>query len=284
MDIVKKVMKILALGTVACIVLYIAFIAIMLLIFSYKGYHGKDQDLYSVAVNNVFAVRGEHFNGEVSFDPKIHIIETDDYGRTLFFYNEYSDGSTKTECDYGMAFVIMQSSKDGYAYYYPDKCYIPYFDTVSNWETILAQLEPDYFDAFKMDNDWNSELVEEKCAKVKISNKKPKGVLRPKDDAFDKIIYLYEMRNGYTGTDSSFYKFSIFSEADRYGKELHYVYGMTKNTLRNGQYVFDTYEYAIIFNADGTCGKNGIIRIPTPADSRAAIHELKENNNWNKPD
>ena len=32
----------------------------------------------------------------------------------------------------GMAFVIMQSSKDGYAYYYPDKCYIPYFDTTSD--------------------------------------------------------------------------------------------------------------------------------------------------------
>lgn len=284
MDIVKKVIKILALGAVACFVLYVAFIVLMLYIFSYKGYKGEYKDLYSVAVNNVFAVRGEHSNGEVSFDPKIHIIETDNYGRTLFFYNEYYDYSIDPECDYGMAFVIMQSSKDGYAYYYPDKCYFPYFDTTSDWETISAQLEPDYFDAFKIENDWNSELIEENCAKVKISNKKPKGVLHPKDREFDKIIYLYEMRNGYTGTDSSFYKFSIFSEADRYGKELHYVYGMTKNTLRNGQDVFDTYEYAIIFKADGTCDKNGIIKLSAPADSVAAIHELKENNNWNKPE
>ena len=145
-------------------------------------------------------------------------------------------------------------------------------------------MKPDYFDAFKIDNDWNSELVEENCAKVKVSNKKPKGNLRLKNDDFEKIIDRYELMNGHNRTDTCFYKYHVFCESDQYGKELYYVYGITKFSSRYGEYISNHNEYAVIFNADGTFSQNGIIKIHTPMDSATAILELKQVNNWNKSD
>lgn len=54
----------------------------------YSKYRGEQVDLYTVAVNNIFGVSGYISNGEVSYDPGITVIETDPYGRVLFFYNE----------------------------------------------------------------------------------------------------------------------------------------------------------------------------------------------------
>ena len=56
------------------------------------------------------------------------------------FYSEYYDYSLDSQINYGMAFVVMQYSKDGYAYYYADECYIPYFDTTSDWNSISEQM------------------------------------------------------------------------------------------------------------------------------------------------
>lgn len=265
---------------------FFAFCTIVFLISScgflnYSGYSGEHTDMYSVAVNNVFGVQGHLSNGEVLYDPEIHIVETDNYGRTLFFYSEYYDSAIDSQIDYGMAFVVMQYSKDGYAYYYADECYIPYYDTTSDWNSISKQIEDDYFAQLKEANDWNCELNEEKCVKIKVTNKKANGRNHLRHYEFDEIIYPYEVKNGYNGEDDSFHKYSIYCEADSYGRELYYVYGMTMNTLKNGENEFGYYVYAIILNADGTCSDNGIVRIPTPEDSFTIIKELKLNNNWN---
>ena len=265
------------------------FFAFCIIVFSipscgflnYSGYSGEHTDMYAVAVNNIFGVQGHLSNGEVIYDPEIHIVETDNYGRTLFFYSEYYDDSLDSQINYGMAFVVMQNSKDGYAYYYADECYIPYYDTTSDWNSISEQIGADYFEQLKEANDWNCELNEEKCAKIKVTNKKANGRNHLRDYEFDEIIYPYEVKNGYTGEDDSFCKFSVYCEADSYGRELYYVYGMTMNTLENGEKEFGYYEYAIILNADGTCSDNGIVRIPTPEDSFTIIKELKLSNNWN---
>ena len=247
---------------------------------NYGGYRGEYQDMYAVAVNNIFGIHGYLSNGEVLYDPEIRIVETDDFGRTLFFYNEYYD-SDSSEMDYAMAFVIMQKSEDGYGYYYRDKCYVPYFDTTCDWTVISQKMDSGMLEQFKECNDWNQEFQNERCAKVKISGKKPEGKLRPKTHALDKIIYPYELRNGYTGEDDSFCKFSLYCESDAYGRELHYAYGMTMNTDENGEHVFGYYEYAIVLNADGTCPTNGIVKIANPEDSHAIVNELKQNTHWN---
>ena len=95
----------------------IAFLSSSCGLLNYSGYSGEHTDLYAVAVNNIFGVQGYLSNGEAVYDPEIHIVETDNYGRTLFFYSEYYD-ALDSQINYGMAFVVMQYSKDGYAYYY----------------------------------------------------------------------------------------------------------------------------------------------------------------------
>ena len=54
----------------------------------YLGYQGEDIDLFTTAANNVFAIYGSATNGEATYSPTIRVIEKDDYGRVLFFYNE----------------------------------------------------------------------------------------------------------------------------------------------------------------------------------------------------
>lgn len=249
--------------------------------FNYGGYRGEYEDLYTVAVNNVFAVRGHLSNGEVLYDPEIHILETDEYGRTLFFYSEYYDSSVD-QLDYGMAFVVMQKSENGYAYYYRDKCYTLYFDITSDWDTISENLDTEILEQLKELNDWGQEINNDACTKAKINDEKPEGKLRPRRYEFDEIIYPYEVKNGYTGEDDDFCQFSIYCETDSYGRELHYVYGATVNKADNGENVVGHYDYAIILNADGSCSENGIVKISNIEDSLALIDELKENNNWNK--
>ena len=85
-------------NTVKTACCFFAFCIIVLLISScgflnYSGYSGEHTDMYAVAVNNIFGVQGHISNGEVIYDPEIHIVETDNYGRTLFFYSEYYDYS-----------------------------------------------------------------------------------------------------------------------------------------------------------------------------------------------
>jgi len=67
-------------------------------IFNYKEYSGKYTDLYTVAVNSVFTSRGFYANGEADLDPNILMLESDNYGRNLFFYSE----------GYSLELIVMQ--------------------------------------------------------------------------------------------------------------------------------------------------------------------------------
>lgn len=267
-----KIVKAIKCSVILCFVLCV-FSGCFLLhyLYTYKGYQGEHEDLYTVAVNNVFGAQGHISNGEISGHSQICILDTDAYGRTLFLYSEYCATNSK---EHSMAFVIMQKSEDGYVYYYPDRCYIPYFGTTDNWEQISMELDEGYFDQLKEENDWNQEWNEEKTAKTKISNKKPEGSIHIRSYKLDDIIYSYEVRNGHTGRDDSFSKYSIFCEKDRFGRELYYV--SARSSDFEGVRI-----YAVILNKDGTCQKDGIVRIETLMDSAEAIAGIKRACNWN---
>lgn len=279
---VRKMMKrVFCLLFAGCILLSLTACGL----FVYDRYRGKHRELYTVAVNNVFGTKGYMSNGEVLYDPEICVLETDDYGRKLFFYSEYypevNSDTQELELGFGMAFLVMQKSEKGYVYYYRDECYIPYFDTEHNWDSISKKLDTAILEQLKELNDWNRPINTENCVKIKISDQKPNGKLCPTDDAFDAIIYPYEVKNGYTGQDKRIYHHSYYSETDAYGRELHYVFGMTVNKTAAGETEAGYYEYAIIFDTDGTCSEDGIVKITDIKESYAAISELKQKNNWN---
>ena len=267
-------------------------ISTVVLLFSscnYGGYKGDRTDLYTVAVNNVFGTFGHHSNGEVVFDPHIHVIETDAFGRTLFFYSEFYTSSVNPVVDNGMAFVIMQYSNDETVYYYQDECYLPFYDTnnyyetESDWAAIEKKMDTAALDALKKANDWNQEINEEKCASLKISKHKNKSALRPHKHELNEPVYAYEVQNGYTGEDEDFVDVTEYCQTDRYGKELFWVWGMTSNADETDKTVYEYHDYAVILNADGKVAENGIAKIPSPTESLKIVNQLKSATGWNTP-
>lgn len=255
------------------IVLLIALITILVHSCAYKGYDGAHPDLYTVAVNNIFGIYGECDNGEKTYAPYIKIIETDDFGRVLFFYDEL----ISSQIDYGMAFVISQKTEDGYVYYYQDDCYLPYFGTHDDIDTVLENLDPSFLETLKQRNDWNLPINESKCLKSELIKEHPKSNIEqePRQE-----IEAYAKANGYDESylvSTSYYR---FCNSDLDGKKLYYVYGCITNTDENGKTISESFVFAIIINSNGILVENGIVEIEDPRTSHDLIKALKEQCKW----
>lgn len=252
--------------------------------FALTKYRGNRVDLYTVAVNNMFAIEGYVSNGEVIYDPVIEVIETDDYGRVLFFYDEYYDDSIQPSVSYGMAFAIMQKAEDGYVYFYQDDCYVPYFDVVDEFDEVMKRVDPAVLEALKARNDWNCELDASKYTKAQISNKKPEGKIRMRDYEFDEVVYSYAKANGYEGKDTSISRSFEYCNSDLYGRELYFVFGMSSDDDGQGGTVYARYTYAVIVSPGKKFSDNPIVEISDPTESYEKIRRLKQQNHWNQPE
>ncbi len=251
---------------------------------SYPGYRGEYPELYTVAVHNMFGISGFKSNGEICYDPRIYVMEEDDYGRVLFFYDEYYCGA---EEDYGMAFGIMQQKKNGKVYYYPEVCCLPYFGLSSDVNDVLQNMDRDALEILKQCNDWGKPVDLSKCAQKKPVKKKPDGKLaretRLDGWMHDEEILLYAQKNGYTGNEDSPTCRAEFCYADQFGRELYYVSAFFRYDGPDGEYRDECYEYAMIFKSAGKIAKEGIIEIPSPQDSVEQIKALKQRCQWNAP-
>ena len=267
-----------AVATIAIVglILLIAIIAILIHACSYHGYDGDHPDLYTVAVNNVFGIDGKYSNGEVTKNTHIEVIETDDYGRTLFFYNELYG----TQIEYGMAFVISQKTEDGFVYYYQDVCYLPYFDIEHDLDVIMENIDLGVIEMLKERNDWNMELNESKCTKSEFTKEKPEGKVDTFSIEHDKKIEEYAKSNGIDESATVNCNYFKFCNSDSNGKELYYVSGHITKTDENGKTISESFVYAVIFGADGNTVENGIVEIKNPRTSHELIKTLKEQTGW----
>ena len=263
-------------------------------LFNYQGYSGEHTDLYTVAVNNIFAIDGFTNNGEAVYDPDITVIETDNYGRTLFFYNE----SFYETIDYRIAFVIMQKAEDGYAYYYQDICYtnivldescypqVGEEDYNSKLAQNAAKLSKDTIEALKEVNDWNSELCLDKCTKSKIHKDKPDGHRDISTFDFTDAVFKYAKENGYENADFGTCRFFRFCNYDSDGKGLYYVYYSVSFDKENDKGTDTTFlEYAVIvtpgeYSWDFSIKDGAIAEIKDPTKAKEIVKELKEQNDW----
>ena len=252
-------------------------------------YEGDYIELFSVATNNLFGARGYRVFEFADFHPFIDVLETDDYGRTLFFftedtgkYNGTTDGSA-----FGTAIFVMQKSDDEFVYYYQDDCYIPYRmpkGLSSVPEDYRNELPEEKIETLKERNDWNREINLEKCTKAEISDDDPEGNLKAKN--CEPIIKEYAAHNGYKG-DDSLYRYAIFCNADLYGRELYYVSAIGRDVFGEGdspasksQY----YEFAVIFAPDNSCSIENICEVSSDSlDYYEKIIELKKTARWNQP-
>lgn len=264
-------------------------LAVILLSFALTGcafrFIGEEVDLYTVAINNVFGASGYMSNGEVSFSPYIEIIETDDFGRVMFFYDE---GHLNR---FGTAMIIMQKNEDGFVYYYQDVCLIQIVnDDFYDYEEINYSeiFSDEQIESLKEANDWNKPLDEAKFTKSEIVDRKnEEGTLGLEREDFDKAIEPYVVEQGYKGRDSnSISRFFVHCNTDKYGREIYYVYGVGFDVKGDGispESEHITYDFAMIFNPDKSCPLENIYEITDPAECYEAIKQLKENCGWDKP-
>ena len=257
-------------------------------------YKGERADLYTVAVNTFFRAKGwDNSNPEVVHDPYLKVIETDDYGRVLFCYNErlsYYEKEHQYDEEYEKyyyACIIMQKSSDGFVYYYEDVCIEGYLieDENSFKNEIYSEAIKKDFTNLKQLNDWGKEFNEEKCVKKPITTKKS-SVLDIKDKTFEEITRKYATFLGDKG-DDVIYRYEVYSTSDFYGRELYYVWGISRDVYGEGISPTSTAQYfhfAIIFNPDGSYNQETcIVEITDLVNFNAEIKQLKTANQWNEP-
>lgn len=250
----------------------------------YYEYKGEEEALYTVAISNIFGAAGYESNGEISYDPKITVLEKDSYGRTLFLYDEiYCDvPDCDSLCDYGAAFCIMQSSTASHVYYYQDVCYFPCINFLRFEEPdVLAENNAELIKKLKEQNDWDNPLDLSVYEKSMIITEKSEGKLTVDSAKLEKLVLDRARQFGYTGSDTSIFRYSRYCNTDKYGRELYYLYAMGMDYNADGSTFLDSYDFALIVNPDGKINANSIVKIDNPAESYEKVLKLKEEHGWN---
>ena len=209
----KKLKLILGICIPLGMILFVVAPIVMVIIYlngtySYKGEH---KDLYTTAVSNIFGVQGFSHNGETFYEPVVDIIEKDEYGRTLFLYQELT---YKNEPGYFGGLVIMQKSDDSYAYFV-ENCYLPIYTpsiTKLDYQTLFTQ---EQISELKSLNDWSKDINTSKLLTSSLTSKKQEGQLSITNDDFENAINEHFKNKG---EDKKIrYKYSSFCNCDKSG-------------------------------------------------------------------
>ena len=261
---------------VVCILILV--VMMLSLIACTPVYQGLHRELYVVAVNNIFGAHGYSGHGEHHYDSQIDMIEVDDYGRILFFYNEQDSVGGL----YHTAIVIMQYTDRyrNYVYYYQDDCYWPYFGEETPYPAAYRNLfSEEEIDALKELNDWNKKIDLKKCAKASCKTLRPDGALDIKDEEMSEIVKSTAQKLGYNKDDVSYSYDNEFCNADKYGRELYYVSALVRSSSADTEKI----EFAMIFNPDKTCPEENVYVLTDKALTFDALKVLKQNVGWNQP-
>ena len=264
--------------------------ALMFIVFSlilsitgcmYRKYRGDYPDLCTVAWCNVPTIDGYSSNGEALYDATVEILETDQYGRTLFSYTEMR-GSTLA--------LIMQYSDDDTVYYYPDDCYVfisDYNSVNSSYDAQEMQVDPTCEEVLSLKalNDWNLPIDESKCEKSEILTRKAnKDKLKIKDHQFETVIEeYYENYDIYVNPRNvSFVRYSEYLMSDSYGREMHVLY--TDFEEHYDKHITSyTNIFLAVFDPDENCFQESVTLIAEPKNPALYVKAAKEASGWNTP-
>ena len=261
----------------AVVLIFVMLISLVGCRFSYGGEH---EDLYTVGVYNIFGSTGYRSNGEVHFDPDIEVVETDSYGRVLFFYDEGAYNPL------GCALVVMQKAVAGFVYYYQDICHIPYVSADRRADVVYSEVfTAGQIEALKEVNDWEKPFNAEKCTRTAVVDRKQQGTLGLEEEDFEKYIQEYAKTVGYKGDDNIFRYFE-YVNTDKYGREIYYVYGVGRDVKGEGVSPSSEHQYftlAMIFNPDKTCPISNICEVTEDAANYERVKKLKLDCGWDEP-
>lgn len=250
-------------------VIFVLFLPLLIMLGTDVSYDGDHPELYTVAINNFLGCHGFGSNGEASFSSELGKLETDKYGRVMFYYHEGKDIH-----GYG----ILQKAQDGYAYFYEDDSVIcaDYYWSGSGKIDHTTWFTQEQINELKKRNDWNQPINEMKCKRANVVTEMPKSQLKIKDQEFNRLAKSYFSQIGIPYTEQSVYHHDNFFIADAYGREIYFVCCVTRG-VENPEY----YYLVMMFNPDGTCTPNkAIMLIKNTEDYREALKAFKEQNGW----
>lgn len=227
----------------------------------YKGYSGKYADLYTVAINSVLWNVGNSYGADRAIDSEIEVIETDNFGRTLFTYREkYYSGANMTFS----ALIISQYSVDGYVYYYEDYNYLIKQQKLNIPE--LERFSDNDIEYLKSVNDWDKEINFEKCIRKEIVKAK-------QDIPYGNHIISDNIINEFGLSKKQYNLFYNFLTADDSGKFI--VYGSIINFSEK-----DIYFVALVKTAEEDIEEIIFLEPVNLYDYREELIKFKKENGW----
>jgi len=233
-------------------------------------YESDYPELFTVAIHSLLETRG---NSEFGLESIIKIIDVDEYGRILFYYEEASNTN---------ALLISQKSDEEYVYFYSDLNFItnrpPYFYTSLGEIDLTAEsnFSDESIEKLKVFNDWNcAEIDSNRLTQAEIVRDKPTG---PVDDAT--LMEFYRLAFSGFPNDQQLARraWAEYLTSDIYGRSIYWGYGDVDQAAFRRLAV-------LLFNPDGSydADTGSMIITVEDYDYQERLLELKTLNNWNQP-
>ena len=190
----------------------------------YKGYSGNYSDLYTVAINSVLWLNGHSWGADFECDPKIEIIEKDNYGRIMFtYYEKYYSGADISFS----SLIICQDSNEKEVFYYEDINYIVKEQVI--YSQNLERFSNEEIEYLKLANDWNKEMNYDKCIKKEITKSKEnipyaKEITKQIIDEFTLVNGQYSLFMDFLTSNADDSKYVIYGYIQKYeGTNIYFI-------------------------------------------------------------
>jgi hypothetical protein len=230
-------------------------------------YTGEYPELYSVAINSILGTLG---HGGVpgptdrALQPNIRILDEDDYGRVLFFYDE--GVSRLSPYMKNLNLIIIQKAEGNYAYFYP------YYNfNSSSYENNRWEFTDEDIETLKEGNSWNQKLSEDsEFVRVRIARRKEDGPV-----SFEQLVQLYRLVFPDIVSGPSVRNMDermVFLRMDNYGRSIFLSVGAGDN---QGKY------FAILLQPDHSLDlETGVLEIVNHTSYQTELRLFKEANGW----
>ena len=272
--------------TIACMCVGISFVILfaffVLVRFGVIGpdwryYRGDYPELFTVAINSLLDSRGYQVYS-LPLPARIRVIETDDFGRVLFFYSEIHPmmGSITISA---FSLLISQHSNGEYVYFYPHHNFISvghmYHFPQSGFVPNISQLAEDFtmeaIAELKEKNSWNRELYLDNAIRAEIVHiKKDHNGPVDRDTLLSVGVDIFGL-----GEDEHRNPFFHFFIADAYGRSIYVVRGAS---------VGDRRTFVVLFQPDGSFDIDiSVMELLDLQRYQDELKALKKRNGWNQP-
>ena len=219
------------------------------------------------------------------FDSDIHFIQTDDYGRALYWFDDrYQptvEGVEEGQSYYEVSLIVVQSNTETTVSYYENDCYLNlhgilnfhYDRSEAQQKHILKEYCDDsMLNEFLDANDWNDPLMHtEKCTTKEIVRTKISDNL---EKEFKKIDYQTTYQALYP--DHSYVNLlpKSYLTSDKYGRHIFVFYADYSYIIEDVPYYFVAYQDNVIID---------YVDFEDRYTYRDALKAFKEKIDWNQP-